>query len=126
MEALQAQTRIVSPTYPKPAPRPTTPDPDRPAIRVVHVDGHAVRVRSGGMEHRGRAPAVVLETGAGERLETWDPILADVAAFASVVAYDRPGLGESAPDGEPPTPVHPLVARLSPGVVDTRSTGGGS
>jgi pimeloyl-ACP methyl ester carboxylesterase len=38
-------------------------------------------------------------------LETWNPILAEVARFAPVIAYDRAGTGESAWDGQPPTPV---------------------
>ena len=49
-------------------------------------------------------PVVVFESGAGMPLETWDPILEKVAAFAPVVAYDRSGTGQSPWDGQPPTP----------------------
>ena len=50
-------------------------------------------------------PVVVFEAGAGFGLETWDPILDKVAAFAPVVAYDRSGTGQSPWDGQPPTPL---------------------
>ena len=75
-------------------------------VRVIGVNGHRVRVRLAGLERTGRSPAVILEAGAGERLETWNSIFESIAAFAPVLAYDRPGLGESAQDGVPPTPAH--------------------
>jgi pimeloyl-ACP methyl ester carboxylesterase len=71
----------------------------------TEIDGVAVRVRSSlapGTE--ARVPVVVFESGAGMPLETWDPILEKVAAFATVVAYDRSGTGQSPWDGQPPTP----------------------
>jgi pimeloyl-ACP methyl ester carboxylesterase len=54
---------------------------------------------------------VVFESGGATPLETWDPILSEVAAFSPLIAYDRPGTGESEWDCEPPTPDH-VVARL--------------
>ena len=38
---------------------------------------------------------VVFESGAGIPLDSWDAILEKVSAFATVVAYDRPGTGQS-------------------------------
>lgn len=72
---------------------------------MVQVDGRLVRVVTAGFEDResGR-PAVVFESGGGgDRLEVWDSVLYDVAQFAPVLAYDRPGVGESEPDTASPT-----------------------
>ena len=69
------------------------------------IDGVAVRVRSSLAQPGGATgPVVVFESGAGIPLETWDPILEKVAAFAPVVAYDRSGTGQTPWDGQPPTP----------------------
>jgi len=73
--------------------------------RMVGVDGVEIRVRTMGPgPRRPGQPAVVFEGGASAPLETWDPILADVARFAQVVTYDRAGTGQSHWDGLPPTP----------------------
>jgi pimeloyl-ACP methyl ester carboxylesterase len=48
-------------------------------------------------------PAVILEAGAGEGLDNWKPVFAQIAAVAPVVAYDRRGIGQSAPDSEKQT-----------------------
>ena len=71
----------------------------------TEIDGVALRVRSSLAKRTGApVPVVVFESGAGMPLETWDPILEKVAAFAPVVAYDRSGTGQSPWDGQPPTP----------------------
>ncbi len=75
--------------------------------RMVEIDGHPMRVQTAGWQHRERGqPIVILENGAGTPLEAWEPVLAPVAAFAPVVAYDRSGIGQSPWDGESPTPEH--------------------
>jgi pimeloyl-ACP methyl ester carboxylesterase len=80
-------------------------EPLAAATRMVGVDGVEIRVRTMGLGTRQPGqPAVVFEGGASAPLETWDTILADVARFAPVVAYDRAGTGESSWDGLPPTP----------------------
>jgi pimeloyl-ACP methyl ester carboxylesterase len=102
------QTPVVSPTYPTRSPNPNPPPPSdslRDGIRIVDLNGHAVRVRIGGLQHVA-APAVILEAGGTDDLESWNAIFADVTTFARAVAYDRPGNGESAPDGQAPTPAH--------------------
>lgn len=76
--------------------------------RMVAVDGHPMRVRSIGQAGGGR-PVVVFESGAGTGLNAWSSVLPDVAAFATVVAYDRAGIGGSEDDGQAPTAAH--VAR---------------
>jgi pimeloyl-ACP methyl ester carboxylesterase len=75
--------------------------------RMVEVGGHPVRVQTAGWHHRvsGR-PVVVLENGAGVPVEAWQPILAAVAEFTPVLAYDRAGIGQSPWDEQRPTPEH--------------------
>jgi pimeloyl-ACP methyl ester carboxylesterase len=78
-----------------------------PAPRMVPVDGHAVRVQASGLETRepGR-PIVVFEAGATQSLEAWQSVVAGLIGEVPLVAYDRSGLGESAWDGQTPTPRH--------------------
>lgn len=72
---------------------------------TIDVAGVGVRVRSSLATGRDpQAPVVVFESGGGIPLETWDPILDKVAAFAPVLAYDRSGTGQTPWDGQPPTP----------------------
>ena len=42
-------------------------------------------------------PTVVFVAGAGNDCTTWDDVFLDVASFARVFRYDRPGLGQSDP-----------------------------
>lgn len=75
-----------------------------PEPRLVDVDSRPMRVWTAGIEQRkGGQPAVILEAGAGEGLDNWRPVFAQIAAIAPVVAYDRRGLGQSAPDTDKPT-----------------------
>lgn len=69
----------------------------------IQIDGVAVRVRSS-LAPRHGAPVVVFESGASIPLDTWDPLLEKVAALAPVVAYDRPGTGQTPWDNQPFTP----------------------
>ena len=71
---------------------------------TIEIDGAAIRVRSS-LENRSGAPVVVFESGAGIPLDSWDAILEKVSAFAPVVAYDRPGTGQSPWDNQPFTPL---------------------
>ena len=72
--------------------------------RIVNVAGGDMRVWTDGLDRRiPGAPVVVLEAGAGNGLETWRPVFADIAKRAPLVAYDRRGIGQSQQDSEPPT-----------------------
>jgi pimeloyl-ACP methyl ester carboxylesterase len=51
-------------------------------------------------------PVVVFEAGATNTLEAWQPVHSLLPDEVPLVAYDRSGLGESAWDGQPPTPRH--------------------
>jgi pimeloyl-ACP methyl ester carboxylesterase len=76
-----------------------------PEIRVLEYQGRPVRVATAGLEQRREGqPVVVFESGGATPLETWDHVLPLVATFAPVVAYDRPGTGQSGWDEMPPTP----------------------
>jgi pimeloyl-ACP methyl ester carboxylesterase len=90
------------------------------STHIVNVEGRAMRVWTAGMDQRqsGR-PVIVLEAGAGEGLDTWKPVFAEIAQIAPVVAYDRRGLGGSEPDSVKPTlrrvaqSLHALLQRLN-------------
>lgn len=85
-----------------------------PARHVVEVAGRQVRVESAGL--RGRKPGqtvVVFESGAGTEIDHWGGVLPAVAAFAPVLAYERPGIGQSEWDGRPPTPEHSVAVLRS-------------
>jgi pimeloyl-ACP methyl ester carboxylesterase len=69
------------------------------AGELVDVGGHQVRRYQEGPG--GGNAAVVLVHGAGDCADSWLPVRHRVAAFASLVCYDRPGLGGS-PAGPPP------------------------
>jgi pimeloyl-ACP methyl ester carboxylesterase len=87
--------------------------------RIVTVAGGDMRVWTEGLDQRqpGR-PVVILEAGAGNGLETWRPVFADIAKLGPVVAYDRRGIGQSQQDSERPTlrrvaaSLHALLAQL--------------
>lgn len=84
----------------------------RPETRLVDANGRAMRVQSMGLERRRPgSPVVVFEAGATNALEAWGGVLAQVAASAPVIAYDRAGLGQSEWDGVTPTPRH-VATRL--------------
>lgn len=72
--------------------------------RIVNVAGGEMRVWTVGLEKRQAGkPVVVLEAGAGNGLDTWRPVFADIAKRAPVVAYDRRGIGQSQSDTQRPT-----------------------
>jgi len=86
-----------------------------PEVREVEVGGHRLWARVAG---RG-APTVVFDAGLGESHETWSWVWQEVATFATVVVYDRAGLGRSE---EGPSPrnsrriaeeLHRLLAALA-------------
>lgn len=76
-----------------------------PAPRMVTVAGYDKRVLAVGLEGRKPGePVIVFEAGLTNPLDVWTSVLAEVAAFAPVVAYDRAGLGKSEWDQMLPTP----------------------
>src|SRR5690348_3526577 len=63
----------------------------------VDAGGHLLHVLT---EGRG-APTVILESGLGQGLDSWEKVQPEVAKFTRVVAYDRAGLGKSEPGPKP-------------------------
>lgn len=85
----------------------TQPNPALPGVRMIELDGRAVRVQALGLEtRRPGAPVVIFEAGASNSLEIWGGIPLQVASIAPIVAYDRAGLGRSEWDDTTPTPQH--------------------
>lgn len=74
---------------------------DRPAAtyaalgRVVAVDGRAVYLDCRGTG----SPTLILETGFGGGADGWGTLLDGLAAITRTCAWDRPGIGRSAPRG---------------------------
>jgi pimeloyl-ACP methyl ester carboxylesterase len=65
-------------------------DPPGEMIRIGAQDLHVIAQGSGSV-------GVLLVSGAGDNLTTWDPIRGRLAELMRVVSYDRPGLGWSPP-----------------------------
>jgi len=83
------------------------PPTDPGSVKMIEIDGHAVRVQVLGLEQRGEGePVVVFEAGAGNPLEAWGLVLPHIAESAPVITYDRAGLGQSEWDDEVSTPQH--------------------
>ncbi|MET8676404.1 alpha/beta hydrolase [Streptomyces sp. NPDC004647] len=66
-------------------------------IRIGSVPTHVLR--------EGAGPVCVLSGGLGSSWFDWDPVVPLLAPHRTVVRFDRPGLGFSAPDPQPPTAV---------------------
>jgi pimeloyl-ACP methyl ester carboxylesterase len=77
---------------------------------TVSIDGQRVYAQVLGA---GR-PTVVFEAGQGTDSSTWERVARGVAKFATVVVYDRAGLGRSQPPVHPDRPVtaHDVATRL--------------
>ncbi len=72
--------------------------------RFVQIDGYKVHVNTMGIDQRvDGQPVIVLESGAGTPIGHWDKVLPGIAELAPVVAYERPGIGESEHDDLIPT-----------------------
>ncbi len=78
--------------------------PSSGQTRFIAIDGATIQIQTKGIENRVPGqPVVVFESGLGTPLGNWDTIFDEVAKQAPVVAYDRPGIGNSAPNQEMPT-----------------------
>lgn len=78
-----------------------------PEISMVEVNGFDMRVQTAGLQNRqADEPVVIFENGGLAPLEAWGQLVARVADFAPVVAYDRSTTGKSEWDGELGTPSH--------------------
>ena len=88
----EAQERKPAPPPPPPGGALAVADIDTPRQEaMVDVGGrrlHCFRYGAG-------APTVVLVSGFGAEQRYWNPIVPTLAAVATVVTYDRPGIGKS-------------------------------
>ncbi len=75
------------------------------STRMVDVMGSPTRVLTLGLDDREDGqPVLFLHSGGGSPLEAWGDWVSTIARLAPVVAYDRPGLGQSPFDDQTPTP----------------------
>lgn len=73
------------------------PMPPMPPVRSAQVDGRAVAF----VQVDKAGPAVVFENGLGGTLQEWSQVLSAVEETHTVFAYNRPGVGASAPTDHP-------------------------
>lgn len=73
------------------------------AGKLIDVDGYRLHVTDQGQG----TPTVVIIHGAGDCSYSWIHIRNNLAKFARVVSYDRPGMGSSE-SGPGPTPEHTI------------------
>jgi len=69
-------------------------------LEKIDVGGHSLNLLIG-IQAGAKAPAVILEGGFGEGIAAWALVQTEIAKFASVVSYDRAGLGQSEPGPKP-------------------------
>jgi len=72
--------------------------------RFITVDNTKIWINTIRTENRKEGqPVIVFENGLGTPMGPWERVLTGVSELAPLVAYDRPGIGESEPDNEIPT-----------------------
>ena len=75
------------------------------STRMINVRDSATRVLTLALENREEGqPVLFLHAGAGAALESWGEFIFSISDLAPVVAYDRPGIGESELEGAGSTP----------------------
>ena len=73
--------------------------------QIIEIGGKQVNVATSIPENRDKnLPVVIFQSGAGTPLSNWNTVAREVASFAPVVLYDRPGIGKSEMLDTPPTP----------------------
>jgi parallel beta-helix repeat protein len=78
---------------------------DSSSIRMIRVDGHAIRFLARGLAERAAGqPVVVFEGGSSSPIEGWTGVLDALGEDVPAVAYDPPGLGGSDWDEVEPYP----------------------
>jgi pimeloyl-ACP methyl ester carboxylesterase len=85
--------------------------------KIVQVGERSVEV----IEMGNGTPTLILEGGIGESATDWSRVLPALAAHTRVIAYSRPGYGQSSAAAGPPSPqasvqqLHALLATLGEG-----------
>lgn len=71
--------------------------------RTIQIDGSDIRIHTMGLDQREIGqPLIVFESGFATPMGHWDTIWEGVAELGPFLAYDRPGVGASAPIDEQP------------------------
>lgn len=71
---------------------------------LVNVNGVNYNVYVKNLENRkNNTPVLIFENGWGMDLNTWNPVINELAKAAPVISYDRAGVGASDDDNEMPT-----------------------
>ena len=73
--------------------------PTLPAARLAEVGGATIEYIASGTG----PPTIVLVSGAGEPLDGWSRVFGPLLRYGMVVAYNRPGIGQSSRPTEPQT-----------------------
>jgi pimeloyl-ACP methyl ester carboxylesterase len=68
-----------------------------PDVQIRHVDSRPLEL----VVRAGTGPIVVFENGLGARIEWWGKVLPTLPADTPYFAYNRPGIGKSAPVDTP-------------------------
>jgi pimeloyl-ACP methyl ester carboxylesterase len=77
------------------------------ADRTVTANGHRLHVRViDPSAARPGGPTLLFESGLGDSGSIWDKVIAVLPRDLRILTYDRPGLGSSEDDHEPPTLQH--------------------
>jgi pimeloyl-ACP methyl ester carboxylesterase len=75
--------------------------------RMAAINGHQLHVRViDPRSPRPNAPTLVFETGLGDSGSVWNRVIGILPEDLRIITYDRPGLGASEDDHEPPSPRH--------------------
>ncbi len=73
-------------------------------IRAIEIEGTKIQINTLGLDKRApNQPIVVFESGLGTPMDNWDKVIGEVAEFAPILTYDRPGIGDSEAVDELPT-----------------------
>lgn len=81
-------------------------------IDFVTVNGYKVEVYTAGMENNNtNKPVIVFENGMADSYDRWKAIIDEVSKTNAVFSYNRPRIGESEDDNQPPTTDH-IVSNL--------------
>ncbi|HZI87431.1 MAG TPA: alpha/beta fold hydrolase [Pyrinomonadaceae bacterium] len=83
------------------APTVGAPAPETPLkLQKIDLGGRGLNLLIGGQRSAG-TPVVILEGGFGAGIASWSSVQRDIARFAQVISYDRPGVGQSDPGPKP-------------------------
>ncbi len=81
-----------------------------PNLELIPINGFNLEVVTYGMENNKKGkPVIVFENGRGTSFEYWLPIIEQVSKNSAVFAYNRPRIGSSEDDNQPPTIEHIAV-----------------